>query len=118
MRIAIVGSRGYPDLDEVRAFVRSLPSGTVVVSGGAHGVDAVAENEARKCGLTVDIYLADWKNRGGAAGFLRNHTIVENADEVVAFWDGVSRGTSHTIAIARRKGKPVTIHQPPVNPSS
>jgi hypothetical protein len=35
MREAIVGSRDYPDLEEVMAYVGTLPFGTVVVSGGA-----------------------------------------------------------------------------------
>ncbi len=47
-RIAIVGSRGLPRPDLIEAFVASLPAGTVVVSGGARGVDTVAEQAARE----------------------------------------------------------------------
>src|SRR6266702_3977823 len=49
-RVAIVGSREYPDLPSVQVFVRSLPLDTVVVSGGARGVDTAAKwaAESRK----------------------------------------------------------------------
>lgn len=36
-RIALIGSRGYPDLARVRAYVRSLPADTMFISGGACG---------------------------------------------------------------------------------
>lgn len=52
-RVAIVGSRDYPALGEVTAYVESLPAGTVVVSGGTRGVDQTAEKAARARGLTV-----------------------------------------------------------------
>lgn len=108
-RVAIVGSRDYPDLDAVRRFVASLPDGTVVVSGGARGVDRTAENAALARGLSVESYPADWQAHGKAAGYLRNQTIVAVSDCVVAFHDGRSPGTAHTIQIAREKGKPVEV---------
>ena len=46
MRVAIIGSRSYPYLDEVREFVIALHQkypDVEVVSGGADGVDMVAE---------------------------------------------------------------------------
>lgn len=43
MRVAIIGSRRFPYPIVVVDFVRSLPAGTVVVSGGAPGVDSWAE---------------------------------------------------------------------------
>jgi len=48
--VAIIGSRRRKDEEVIRAFVRSLPSDTIVVSGGAKGVDQWAENEAIKRG--------------------------------------------------------------------
>jgi len=37
MKIGVVGSRDYPDLEEVWNFVIALPDDTVIVSGGARG---------------------------------------------------------------------------------
>lgn len=107
--VAIVGSRDFGELDLVVKFVRSLPSDTVVVSGGAPGVDSKAESEARKCGLRVVIYKPDWVGDGNIAGFIRNRRIVKSADRVVAFWDGKSTGTKNTLAIAKRLHVPVEV---------
>lgn len=41
----------------------------------------------------------------GKAAFARNEWIVEDADVVVAFWDGQSRGTKNSLEIAERLGK-------------
>jgi hypothetical protein len=112
MRVAIVGSRDYPDLDQVVQFVRGLPSDTVVVSGGARGVDRTAEQTARACGLRTLIFPADWTRHGKRAGFLRNDQILAAAEEVVAFWDGRSPGTADTIRKARRAGKRVKVFGP------
>jgi hypothetical protein len=45
--VAIVGSRYFPRLDAVTLFVNSLMPGTLVISGGAKGVDKAAENAAQ-----------------------------------------------------------------------
>lgn len=111
MKIAIVGSRNYPDLEVVRQFVREQPTTTCIVSGGAKGVDRAAEDEARRRGLEVEIHFPDWDVHGKSAGFIRNRAIVESADEVVAFWDGTSRGTKHSIDLAHKAGKPVRVIQ-------
>lgn len=109
MKIAIVGSREFPDMDLVREFVRSLPEDTIIISGGARGVDRVAEEEAKKLAMITEIYPADWQQYGKRAGFLRNKQIVEAADMVQAFWDGKSKGTAHSIRLAKEAGKPVQI---------
>jgi len=111
-RVAIVGSRCYPDEDDVFSYVHELPSDTVVVSGGAEGPDTWAEKAAKRRGMLVVIYRADWSLFGKAAGFIRNATIVANADRVVAFWDGQSNGTHHTIGLAQKRGLPVEVYCP------
>ena len=109
MRLAIVGSREYAHPDKVRGFVSNLAADTVVVSGGARGVDTWAAEAAKARGLEVQIFPAMWGAYGKRAGFMRNKQIVEAADGVVAFWDGQSKGTQHTISLAKEAGKPVRI---------
>lgn len=109
---AIVGSRDYPDLDAVRRYVATLPEGCTVVSGGARGVDRAGAQTARQRGLRVVEYLPDWDRYGKRAGFLRNEQIVAAADTVIVFWDGESRGTKHTIDLARRANKPCHVVTP------
>jgi hypothetical protein len=105
MRIAVVGSRGYADLEVVRQFVREQERTTVIISGGAKGVDTEAVKEARRLRMPYEVYTADWHIHGRSAGPIRNRTLVEKADIVAAFWDGKSRGTKSTIDMARKAGK-------------
>lgn len=109
MKIAIVGSRNFKRLDKVVRFVSHLEKDVIVVSGGARGVDQAAERAARQHGLQTLIIRPDWDKYGKSAGFRRNHTIVEQADELVAFWDGKSKGAKHSIDLARKKGIPVLV---------
>ena len=109
MKVAIVGSRDYPSPSLVRAFVNTLPDDTIIISGGARGVDTVAEQAARYRHLKVEIYPAEWDKWGRSAGMMRNGKIINAADRVVAFWDGISKGTADSIRKARAAGKPVTV---------
>lgn len=115
MKIAIVGSRGFTDLNQVSAYVRALPPGTIIVSGGAMGVDRAAENAAKRAGMETKIFPANWPLYGKRAGYLRNVDIVTTSDRVVAFWDGQSKGTLHSIELARKQRKPLEIFTPTAN---
>lgn len=108
-RIVIVGSRDYPRLDYVRQFVREQDRTTVIISGGARGVDEAAVAEARRLQMPYEVYPADWSKYGRRAGALRNHEMVIRADEVVAFWDGRSKGTKITIDEAKALRKPLRV---------
>ena len=107
-RIAVVGGREFSDYvllaEELQ---RHMPF--ILVSGGARGADSLAERFANKHGLRKLIFEADWNKYGKSAGYRRNVTIVEHADLVIAFWDGKSKGTKHTIDIAEKKGVPSNI---------
>jgi predicted Rossmann fold nucleotide-binding protein DprA/Smf involved in DNA uptake len=109
VRVAIVGSREHTNEKQVRAYVRTLEPGTVVVSGGAKGVDSWAVGEAEKLGLETVVFHPDRKAHKHRAALMRNHLIVRHADRVVAFWDGKSTGTMYTVRIARAAGKPVEV---------
>jgi len=116
MTIAIVGSRDGLAWSAVRRVIGMLvarPDVGLVVSGGALGVDRLAESMALAAGKKIHVIRADWANLGRSAGFQRNITIVDMADEVHAFWNGKSKGTAHTIGIAKRKRKPVTVYELP-----
>jgi hypothetical protein len=107
-RVAIVGSRDFPKLTLVDATVAALPADTVVISGGARGVDRRAAYAAKRRGLEVVELEAIW-SQGRGAGLARNSKIVAAADRVIAFWDGQSRGTMDTVRKARAAGKPVEV---------
>jgi hypothetical protein len=116
-RLAIVGSRTFTDYDRFRSEVTRHTWNVFseqddpheIVSGGAAGTDAMAERYAKERGWPLTVFPADWKTWGKAAGILRNRDIVRHADQVIAFWDGHSRGTAHTIETARREGVPCVV---------
>jgi hypothetical protein len=112
MRFAIVGSRDYKNDQLVRSMVHWISTNfpdSIIVSGGARGVDSIAVDEASKLKLVSVVFPANWEVHGKRAGFIRNHTIVDNCDRVMAFWDYKSKGTAHTIETARKAGKRVEV---------
>ena len=93
MKIAVIGSRGISRIDCDRSGARI---GDVIVSGGARGVESIAASWARRQGFAVIEHKPDYRRYGKAAPHVRNSQIVADADRVVAFWDGKSRGTKST----------------------
>lgn len=85
---------------------------TTIISGGAVGVDRWAADAAREHGLQLVEILPDWNAHGKAAGIIRNREIVRQAEAVVAFWDGKSKGTRSTIEMAAEARKLVRVFVP------
>jgi hypothetical protein len=116
-RTAIVGSRAHQCLPDVWRVVHALPRETTVVSGGAIGVDSVAEWSARQRGIAVEVHLPDYATHGLRAPLVRNGTIVETADDVHAFPWGAppwlqARGTMDAVGKAEKAGRSVELHAP------
>ena len=112
MTIAIIGSRTitdkgfiYEKLDTI--FSNRKPD--MIVSGGAKGPDTLGVLWARDNGVDVKEFFPDWEKYGRGAGFKRNTQIVEAADLVIAFWDGLSKGTLDSINKAKKLNKRVEI---------
>lgn len=68
----------------------------------AKGADLLGERYANEKGYKVSRFPADWSSFGKSAGFVRNEEMAQNADALVAFWNGKSRGTQHMIKTAER----------------
>ncbi len=75
-----------------------------VLSGCASGADTHGEHLAAQGGLPVRRFPANWAKHGKAAGMIRNRQMAENADALIAVWDGQSRGTKNMIAEAKARG--------------
>ncbi len=94
MRVAVIGSRGLT----VGDLGRYLPEDTTeIVSGGARGIDTCAREYAVTHGIKLTEFLPEYEKYGRKAPLMRNITIVENSDIVLAFWDGSSHGTKFVI---------------------
>lgn len=108
MKVAVVGSRGFRDFELMRATLDQLEIDEII-SGGAAGADKLAEQYAALSDIPTTIFYPDWARNGRGAGFIRNINIIDAADRVVAFWNGFSKGTEHSINYARTKNKQVDI---------
>jgi hypothetical protein len=114
--LTVCGSRYWrmPYFLTVRDYLRRVAAargtdGILVLTGGAPGVDTIADKYAGLIGFRTHVLPAQWERPDGStdklAGFTRNTLLVEHADRVVAFWNGESRGTLDTIRKARAAGK-------------
>lgn len=115
-RVMVTGSRSIDQASETGKRLRlylwaytNRSPGVVLVSGACpSGADQVAESWAGDQEVQVERHPADWSQFGKRAGFLRNATMVASLDPtrdlVIAAWDGESRGTMHSVRLARKAG--------------
>ena len=116
IRLAIVGSRGFNDYERLCAAVSALAEREQlcvvgIVSGGVRGVDSLGARYAHEHGLQLTEFLPEHDKYGRGAPLIRNKTIIENADYVLAIWDGVSRGTHNAIGHAQNLSKPLLVER-------
>ena len=113
MRVLVCGSREIDHAQASRLIAKrlgELPMTATIVHGGARGVDKLAELTALARAMHVEIYPADWERNGKRAGILRNIAMLDSGpDLVIAFWNGSSTGTLHTITEARKRGIEVEV---------
>lgn len=102
--IVVCGGRDFDDYQRMSKILTGLiiPS-DIILCGMAKGADLLAYRWAVDNDAKVEDYPADWNKNGKSAGYIRNALMVDNATHVLAFWNGVSKGTKHTIDYARKK---------------
>lgn len=102
MRVLVSGSRSISDPALVeQAITESGFPITTLLSGGARGVDRMAEAWAERHGIPIERIKPDWKRHGRGAGFKANEALISRAEAVVAIWDGVSKGTKSVLELAK-----------------
>lgn len=108
MKVAVIGSRGLTVTD----LGKYLPADTTeIISGGARGIDTCARNYALSHGIKLTEFLPEYDKYGRTAPLKRNITIIRNADMVLAFWDGSSRGTKFVIDNCRKMNIEVKVYE-------
>jgi hypothetical protein len=115
MKVIIAGSRNILDLNVVEEAV-SLSGFTIteVVSGHARGVDTLGETWAKKNNIPIKLFIPDWDKHGKSAGFIRNVDMIKYVEPnggLIAIWDGLSRGTNHSILTAKKYNILTYIHR-------
>lgn len=113
MKVLVTGDREWTDRAMIRRELAKLPSGTIVVHGGARGADTIAGEIAKELGFVVRVYPADWNGQGKAAGPIRNSTMLvrehrpeEPINLVLAFHHDLSksRGTRDMVTKSKNAG--------------
>lgn len=120
MKVLVCGSRnfGLPDIIAVRLYEFTLTDKLkepwpVIIHGAATGADSIADRHARRLGLEVQPFPANWEEFGKAAGSLRNKYMLEQEpDLVIAFVrdPNNSPGTANMVLQALCAGVKVEVH--------
>lgn len=110
MRTIIAGSRTFASYSYL-AGVCDNHDISVVLSGTARGADQLGERWAQAMEIPIERYPAQWDLHGKSAGYKRNELMASKAEQLIAFWDGNSRGTKHMVDIAAARGLKVHIVQ-------
>lgn len=111
--MAIVGDRRYTNYANFTAVVDDhlslSPNVVCLITGDCRGTDALVARYAVEHGLTLVEHPAYWNLHGKQAGPLRNTSIVEAADALLAFVSDKSLGSWDSVNKARKKGIHVRI---------
>lgn len=114
MKVIVAGTRKGISYDSVVSaltfcWVNLGIKPTLIIQGGAPGVDAHARRWAQEFKIPIKEYPADWNKYGKAAGPIRNKEMVNEGDMLIAIWNGTSPGTKNIIKLAEDKGISVRI---------
>lgn len=95
MRTIIAGGRDFSDYDTlVHILNHEIPwKITTVICGEAKGADTCGKIWAIENSIPVESFPANWEKFGKSAGIRRNRKMAQNAEALVVFWDGKSKGT-------------------------
>lgn len=113
MKIAIVGTRNpgisYQEWENLLLSKINVSDVSLIVSGGAKGIDTYAKLFAGRHHIPLMEFLPDYSRYGRYATLRRNTQIVQEASMVIAFPSPDSKGTQHSIREAERLRKRLII---------
>jgi hypothetical protein len=109
-KVIVAGGRDFNDYDLLKTKLDHILCNKrkshqiYILSGKAKGADSLGERYARENNFQVLSFPANWDLYGRQAGVKRNAEMANEANALIAFWDGESHGTKHMIEIATKKG--------------
>lgn len=121
-RIIIAGGRDFNDLSRVAALMAKVIAKIgydnidCVISGMARGADITGWRVAKNLNLPIVEMKPDWSTHGKRGGMLRNIDMANYSQSdgcigvLLAFHDGVSRGTKHMIEYSNKVGLDVRVY--------
>ena len=108
MKLLVVGSRCIREFDLSPYISAEVDT---IISGGADGIDSLAEQYADSHRLSKYIIRPRYDLYGRAAPLERNRRMVDMADAVLIIWDGKSRGAKYTLEYTKQVNKPIVLVQ-------
>lgn len=104
MRVLVCGGRDFEDESAVINYLFRIDDErkiTSIIHGGANGADKLGGQAAQLLQVPCQVFPANWKRDGKAAGPLRNQRMLDEGkpDLVVAFKGG--KGTADMVRRAR-----------------
>jgi hypothetical protein len=117
--VVVSGSRDWTDYSFVHGRLQMLRGNEHVRVGDCPtGVDRFVKKACRGIGIPCEVFEADWKTHGKAAGPIRNEAMfVDPEDRIlhfIAFWIGNSAGTRDAVRRAWKHDIPwIEIHRRP-----
>lgn len=118
MKLCIIGSRSIDKAEFVfpviEKFIKDHTTGKItIIAGGAKGVDQLAKAYANSHGIDfvefLPYHLLDKVPFSSKYFFIRNKQMIDNADKVLVFWDGKSKGTEYGIKYSQKIAIPVMV---------
>lgn len=113
MKVIIAGGRDFKDFEllcKVCDYMLSKQKDVTIVSGTCKGADQLGERYAELRGYKIIRYKPDWDKLGKVAGLKRNEIMANNADALIAFWNG-SRGTANMIENAKKMNLKIKVQR-------
>ncbi|QKF94542.1 DUF2493 protein [Fadolivirus algeromassiliense] len=109
IKLGIVGGRDYNDYNNFKKivdnYIEEIGQPSEIISGGASGVDTMAEKYAIENNIPMTIFKPEWERHGKAAGIIRNTDIVNASTHILALPSKKSIGTYDSINKAKKLNK-------------
>jgi predicted Rossmann fold nucleotide-binding protein DprA/Smf involved in DNA uptake len=111
MNIAVVGNRvGWTYEDVEKGMDRIVHKDDTIISGGAEGVDAFAQEYAKRHGNKILIIYPDLSKPSPDCYYERNRKIAEECVVIIVFnKDNKKSGSFNTMDQAKRLGKNIIL---------
>ena len=115
MKVLVTGDRNWSNKAIIRHVLLNLPENSIIVHGAASGADSIAGEIAKKWGMKVLSYPAQWTTYGRSAGPIRNRQMLEENPDIeliFAFHNNIeaSRGTRDMCSVADKQGIPIRLY--------
>jgi len=112
MIYAVAGCRDYKHYEPIANILRTyiIFGRDTIVTGDATGIDTITDQFGKRNNIPVGTFKANWHKYDLAAGPIRNEKMIKECDELIAFWDGKSKGTRNSIGWAVEMRKPIHIY--------